>query len=178
MRSPTRVMAAVVSSDINRSLNYRFSLVNPRSLAWLFRYGNPKRMAKTDERMELPTLRERVQAAIDMAGIGRPQIADRLGVTPQAIVKWLHGGGIGDDKLQGLARLAGLDFLALKYGIPKLAPATDQQVPSPPDTLARVQAIEILDALPQPQRELWLSLGHLLVEKFAPRGPANPYPKR
>lgn len=43
------------------------------------------------------------------------------------------------------------------------------------DPLGAQIAQEIFDALPEPQREAWIAMGHFLVERYAPKGPANPF---
>lgn len=60
---------------------------------------------------------ERLRAAIKKAKLSQKDVATRLGRSEQAVSKWCAGGGIRTDELKNLARLLGVNWIVLRYGI-------------------------------------------------------------
>lgn len=95
-------------------------------------------------------------------------------VTAQAVSKWLKGGKASDENLKAIAELEGIkDWLDLKREPGKRKQQEKSVVPIDPVDVEMVG--QFLDALPSEQREVWLAIGSLLVQRFAPHGTANPF---
>ncbi len=59
---------------------------------------------------------KRLRAAMDQAGVSNTELAQHIGVSGQAVGKWLKKGTIKKDHLPVIAKLTGVDFQWLSTG--------------------------------------------------------------
>lgn len=100
---------------------------------------------------EKARLAERLAAALgSKPGTTQREIADRVGVTAQAVSRWLKTGEVSDENLRKVAEILGVDYGWLRFG--------ERQE----------SGVEVaLSGLPVQQRVLFLNL----LELLAPRSP-------
>jgi len=61
-------------------------------------------------------LKDRLQYALDRKGWSQTDLGNALGLTPQAIQKWLNGGGIRQNRLKEVAEVLGVSYQWLFTG--------------------------------------------------------------
>lgn len=84
------------------------------------------------------TLREKLIVLRDRAGLSQMELADRLGVSRQAVSRWESGDTTPTmDKLKSLARIYGVSLDWLCSAIPQTGNPLKQQSPKPTETRTR-----------------------------------------
>lgn len=123
------------------------------------------------------TFAERVQEAIDYSGKTRPQIAQECGFSPQTLFKWLRGGKATEENLLAFAKATGVSYRVLRDGREAMVDKGKRAPPAAgtPTSLESVEALDILGALPEDQRAMWIALGHWLVQRYGAQGVAKPF---
>lgn len=123
-----------------------------------------------------------MQDIIDTYANGRQKtLAEWTGRHPQHVTKWLAGKPITDQDLRNIVdavnRAGGkMLYFDLKYGKEwREAAATLVGKEYPIDDVELDEPLEIFQTLPPQHAEIWISIGHHMIQRYAPQGPRNPF---
>ena len=111
------------------------------------------------------TLSERITEAIETSGVTVAAVAERCGVTPQAVYQWMNGDTkqLSGENLVELAEITGFDarWLAREAGPKKrIYPKTTQQA----------HVLELMQKLPEAQENLIVKIADSVAEPPAKTG--------
>lgn len=166
------------NTSMRHSVNPQLTNVNRHLIAGYLNAGIIQPMVEltVDQEIRPTALAQRIRQFIMRRGVNYARYGAMLTppVTAQAVSKWLKGGKASDENLKAIAELEGIkDWLDLKREPGKRKQQEKSVVPIDPVDVEMVG--QFLDALPSEQREVWLAIGSLLVQRFAPHGTANPF---
>lgn len=112
------------------------------------------------------TLVARLRQIKEHQHLKQARFATWTGASPQAVSKWFKGGAMTEANVRAVAKGAGVDFFALRYGpdAPKGRKRANKA-----DMAYRDRAIELADTLPAEHLVAWLQHGEALLHQYGPK---------